>query len=44
MFQAMVIVSHKMGNLSLEIKSLKTRLTRVEGEKLGLLQQMKQKQ
>jgi hypothetical protein len=33
MFQAMAIVSQKMGNLSLEIKSLKTILTTVEGEK-----------
>jgi hypothetical protein len=33
MFQAMAIVSQKMGNLSLEIKSLKTKLTTVEGEK-----------
>lgn len=34
MFQAMAIVSQKMGNLSLEInQSLKTKLTTVEGEK-----------
>jgi hypothetical protein len=33
MFQAMAIVSFKMGNLGLEIKSLKTILTTIEGER-----------
>jgi hypothetical protein len=37
MFQAMAIVSMRMGNLGLEVWSLKTRLTIVEGEKQGLL-------
>lgn len=32
MFQAMATVSMKMGNLGLEVQSLKTRLTVVEGE------------
>jgi len=32
-FQAMAIVSQKMGNLGLEVKSLKTKLTIVEGER-----------
>jgi hypothetical protein len=33
MFQAMAIVSMKMGNLGLEVKLLKTGLSIVEGEK-----------
>jgi hypothetical protein len=33
MFQAMVIVSLKMGNLGLEVKSFKTRLIIMEEEK-----------
>jgi hypothetical protein len=33
MFQAMAIVSFEMGNLGLEIKSLKTILTTIEGER-----------
>jgi hypothetical protein len=37
MFQAMAIVSMKMGNLSLEVKSLKNKLTLVEKEKQGSL-------
>jgi hypothetical protein len=32
MFQAMAIVSMKMGNLGLEVQSLKTRLAIVEGK------------
>ncbi len=40
MFQAMANVSMKMGNLGLEVKSLKTRLTIVEEEKQGLLKQI----
>ncbi len=40
MFQAMAIVSLKMGNLGLEVQSLKTKLTIVKGEKHGLLQQI----
>jgi hypothetical protein len=35
MFQAMAIVSQKIGNLGLEIKTLKTILTIMEGEKHG---------
>ncbi len=41
MFQAMVIVSLKMGNLGLEVKSFKTRLIIMEEEKQGLLKQIK---
>ncbi len=37
----MAIMSQKMGNLGLEVKSLKAILTIVEGEKQGLLQKMK---
>jgi hypothetical protein len=44
MFQAMAMVSQKMDNLGLEVKSLKTILTIVEGEKQGLLKQMNQEQ
>jgi hypothetical protein len=33
MFQAMAIVSMKMGNLGSKIHSLKTKLTKMEGEK-----------
>jgi hypothetical protein len=33
MFQTMAIVSLKMGNLGLEMESLETKLTMVEGEK-----------
>jgi hypothetical protein len=33
MFQAMAIVSMKMGNLGLEVKLLKTRLSTMEGQK-----------
>jgi hypothetical protein len=33
MFQAMAIVRLKMGNLGLEVKSLETKFTMVEGEK-----------
>jgi hypothetical protein len=33
MFQAMVIVSLKMGNLGLEVKSFKTKLISMEEEK-----------
>ncbi len=40
MFQAMAIVSFKMGNLGLEVQSLKTKLTIVKGEKHRLLQQI----
>ncbi len=40
MFQAMTIVSLKMGNLGLKVQSLKTRLTIVKGERHGLLQQI----
>ncbi len=39
----MAIVSMKMGNLSL-VQSLITRLIRSEGEKQGLLKEMKQEQ
>jgi hypothetical protein len=39
MFQAMAIINLKMGNLGLEVQTLKTKLgTIVEGEKQGLLQ------
>jgi hypothetical protein len=42
-FEIMAIVSQKwVINLGLEVKSLKTRLTIVEGEMLRLLKQMKQ--
>jgi hypothetical protein len=44
MFQAMAIVSLKMGNLGLEVKSLKTKLTTVEEEKQGLLKQIQKEQ
>ncbi len=44
MFKAMAIVNLKMGNLCLEVQSLKTKLTIVEKEKHGLLRQMKKKQ
>jgi hypothetical protein len=37
MFQAMLNVTLKMGNLGLEVKSFKTTLTIVEEEKQGLL-------
>jgi len=40
MFQAMVIIRLKMGNLGLKVQSLKTRLTIMEGEKQVLLKQM----
>ncbi len=40
MFQAMLLVSLKMGNLGLEVQSLKPRLTIVKGKKHGLLQQI----
>jgi hypothetical protein len=33
MFQAMAIISLKMGNLGLEVHSLKNRLTTLEGKK-----------
>ncbi len=36
MFQAMAIVRMKMGNLGLEVQSLKTKLTIVEGKKIGI--------
>ncbi len=42
MFQAMAIMSLKMGNLGLEVKSLKSRLIIVEEEKQGLLKQIKE--
>jgi len=39
MFQVMAIINLKMGNLGLEVQTLKTKLgTIVEGEKQGLLQ------
>jgi hypothetical protein len=41
MFPAMAIVSLKMDNLGLEVKSFKTTLTIVEEEKQGLLKQIK---
>jgi hypothetical protein len=40
MFQAMAIVNLKMGNLGLEVQSLKTILTTIEGEKQQLLQHL----
>ncbi len=42
MFQTMAIISLMMGNLGLEVQSLKNRLTIMEGEKQGLLKQMKE--
>ncbi len=44
MFQTMAIMSLKMGNLGLEVKSLKSRLIIVEEKKQGLLKQMKEQQ
>ncbi len=44
MFQAMAFVSMKMNNLGLKVLSLKTILTTMEGEKQGLLKQMKHEQ
>ncbi len=44
MFQAIAIVSLKMGNLGLKVRSLKIRLTIVEGEKQGLFRQMQKEQ
>jgi hypothetical protein len=40
MFQTMVIINLKMGNLGLEVQSLKTILTTIEGEKQHLLQHL----
>ncbi len=40
MFQAMAIIKLKMGNLGLEVQSLKTILTTIEGEKQQLLQHL----
>jgi hypothetical protein len=40
MFQAMVVIRLKMGNLGLKVQSLKTRLTIMEGEKQVVLKQM----
>jgi hypothetical protein len=40
MFQAMVIIRLKMGNLGLKVQSLKTKLTTMGGEKQVLLKQM----
>jgi hypothetical protein len=40
MFQAMAIISFKMGNLGSEIKSLRTRLTTVEEKKQQLSQHL----
>jgi hypothetical protein len=40
MFQAMAIVSLKMGNLGLKVHSLKIRFTTLEGKKQGLLRQI----
>jgi hypothetical protein len=37
MFQAMAIINLKMGNLGLEVQSLKTTLTTVEGEKRTII-------
>jgi hypothetical protein len=37
MFQAMAIVSLKMGNLGLKVQSLNIRLTIVKGEKIGII-------
>ncbi len=42
MFQTMAIISLMMGNLGLEVQSLKNRSTVMEGEKQGLLKQMKE--
>lgn len=44
MFQAMAIVSLKMGNLGLEVHSLNIRLTTLQGKKQGLLRQMQKEQ
>ncbi len=44
MFQAMAIVRLKMGNLGLEVHSLKIRLTTLEGKKQGLIRQMQKEQ
>ncbi len=44
MFQAMAIVSMKMGNLGLKVQSLKIRLTTVKQEKQGLFRQMQKEQ
>jgi len=40
MFQTMVIINLKMGNLGLKVQSLKTILTTIEGEKQHLLQHL----
>ncbi len=40
----MAMVSQKMDNLGLEVKSFETILTTKEGEKQGLLKQMKLEQ
>jgi hypothetical protein len=37
MFQAMAIVSLKMGNLGLEVQSFKIKLTTIKEEKHGFL-------
>lgn len=44
MFQAMAIVSMKMGNLGLKVQSLKIRLTTVKQEKQGFFRQMQKEQ
>lgn len=44
MFQAMAIVSMKMGNLGLKVQSLKIRLTTVKQEKQRLFRQMQKEQ
>ncbi len=44
MFQAMEIMSLKMGKLGLEVKSFKTRLIIVEEKKQGLLKQINEQQ
>ncbi len=44
MFQAMAIVSLKMGNLGLKVHSLKINLTTLGGKKQGLLKQMQKEQ
>jgi hypothetical protein len=44
MLQAMAIISLKLGNLGLEVHSLKIKLTTLEGKKHGLLKQMKKEQ
>jgi hypothetical protein len=41
---AMAIISLKLGNLGLEVHSLKIKLTTLEGKKHGLLKQMKKEQ